>query len=154
MGSLSCIPTYCALEHLEVVEVGEVIEELRQPKVFLKAGSKYLILENDLELETKAIEICSREFDENFSSIVDLRSISPEELRRHFNKFIKLGGIGLYVYTTAWDIEQLYQYTQIAIQCGFKILAFTFAGGIHEKTVAALQWLRSHPSIEVVLKEV
>lgn len=143
---------YCPLQHLEVVELGEEIGELREPKVFLKDESKYLILENDLDLETKAIEICSREFDQNFSYIVDLRSISSEELRRHFTKFVKLGGIGLYVYTTAWDLEQLYQYSQIAIQSGIKILAFTFPAGINEKTEAALKWLNSNKSVKVVLK--
>lgn len=143
---------YCPLKHLELVEVGEEIQEFREPRVFLKEGSKYLILENDLELETKAVEICSREYDRNFSYIVDLRSISPQELRRHFSKFVKMGGIGLYVYTTAWDIEQLYQYTQIAIQCGINILAFTFPAGISEKTETALKWLKSQKNVEIVLK--
>lgn len=146
---------FCPMRLLEMVSISGVVnsDELKPPNVNIKQGSKFLILENDPQLEAKAIKICSKNLDDSFSYIVNLRELSSLQLRRTFQQFITQGGEGLYVYTTGSDIEQLYEYVSIACQTGMKKIVFTFTAGTHRRLETAMCWAKKQNIQIKIIKE-
>ena len=97
--------------------------------ITINQNTQYINLENDPFLEKHTISTLS-EKDENFSYICNLRSFSIEELTTIFTYFINAGGHTVYVYTTASDIQQMFDYAKAIVNSGLKNVIIEFSCSI------------------------
>lgn len=79
----------------------------------LNKNSKFLNLENDPQLEQYTLNELPK-LDKHFSYVTNMRLFSNEKLASVINDFKRRGGVGLWVYTTGSDIEQMKEYCSLA----------------------------------------
>jgi hypothetical protein len=87
--------------------------------------NKVLVLENDPTLD----EWTMKHFDGRVPYIVNLRSVmATNEFEEILNKFIKNYSKKIFVYTTGLDYEQMIDYVNRAVNCGFEEFEWVFNG--------------------------
>lgn len=116
---------YCFLTHDDY----EIIDSYSKKMTYkIDNGTKFINLENDPTLEDFTINHLSK-LDKNFSYILEASSLSKDELFDILIKFKNAGGIGIWQYTTASNIEQLYMFIDIGIEIGLKQFMIYFNAG-------------------------
>jgi hypothetical protein len=100
-----------------------------KPTYSIKPDTSYINLENDPKLEDFSKKYLQSK-DENYSYIVNLGHHSKEQLTDIFSEFVINGGHTVYVYTTGMKTDQMYQYFDIAYNCGINNFEFDFNSGI------------------------
>lgn len=110
------------------IKIVEFLDEERlEPFVdmWIDVFSDYITIENDAELEEKAVEQLKKlQKQEPFSYITQLRTFSKEELLDLFKMFVGDGNTPfektLYVYTTGLDWKQAEEFYLLAVEAGIK----------------------------------
>lgn len=100
-----------------------------KPTYSIKSDTSYINLENDPKLEDFSKKYLQSK-DENYSYIVNLGHHSKEQLTDIFSEFVINGGHTVYVYTTGMKTDQMYQYFDIAYNCGINNFEFDFNSGV------------------------
>lgn len=118
--------------------------------VVLNDNTKYINLENDPMLEEHTINYLSS-IDPHFSSIVNLRKFSVDELTTIFKEFKAKGGETVYVYTTGSDVPQMQDYSQAIINAGLKRVEFEFNAGFNDELNKVIDKLKSN-GIEIEIE--
>lgn len=94
----------------------------------LKTTTKWINLENDPDICRYTRDSLGK-IDRYFSSIRNMIHWRKQDFEKVFKEFISEGGEGVWLYTTGNDIEQMYLYTETAIECGIKKFIFNFNSG-------------------------
>lgn len=90
--------------------------------------SKYIVLENDMELPEESEKFLKAN-DPNFSTIYDLRAHCKNlVLANQLSAFKSAGGSHVYVYTTGMDVPQMYIYAASSLAAGLKNLHVHLVG--------------------------
>jgi hypothetical protein len=105
-----------------VKEIGE-FDRSDEVDFYIHKNTRLLNLENDPYLDSDAREYLLAN-DKNYSYITELRAFSPEKLSKLMKEFVANGGQTLYVYTTALDVQQLKEYSSVAIASGIQDFVF------------------------------
>lgn len=119
------------------------IDNSKAKYITINENTQYINLENDPFLEKHTIDSLSLK-DENFSYVRNLRSFSILELTTIFNDFIKAGGHTVYVYTTATDIQQMFDYSKAIINSGLKNVIFEFSSNPLNEVKNVTSYLESN----------
>lgn len=127
-------PSFMKIEHVKDYKPSDKISKLK----VIKEGTDYLNLENDPELELYTKDFLKHT---NFSYITCLREFSEEDLEKAMREFVSKGGHTLWMYTTGSDVEQMYDYSKIALKCGILEFSFYFNSGENEHILEFLTWL-------------
>jgi len=137
--------------YLEVLESEVITEYPKRSWLNYKIGenTKYIVLENDCELERKAIDYLETVDRWNYSYVKELIMFDEDNLKLVFDKFVKAGGKVVYVYTTGINNEQMYQYSTSAISSGIKKFEFYFNSGMDNNIRAFVSWLSGKDGISV-----
>ena len=106
----------------------------------IKENTKYINLENDAELEKHTLKHF-KEVDPNYSYVCNLRSFSQAELIKIFKEFKANGGETAYLYTTGFDVDQVFEYSYALQEAGITKIDFEFNSGITDKLQDALDTL-------------
>jgi hypothetical protein len=140
--------TYVDGSIIELVEIFDFDGFKDKPRSKIKDNSKVITFENDHELERNAVEELYK-LDKNFSFVTELRLFKKNQLLELTRKFVKQGGTTLYVYTTGIDVEQMYEYSEIAIQAGIQKFIFNFNCGINKDIQKFIDWLKTLKTVEI-----
>ena len=88
--------------------------------------NELLVLENDPVIDEYTIDLLGEfyNFPNNYSYIVNLRdTLATDE----YEKYLRIGEFKkIFIYTTGLDNEQMYDYTERAINCGVKEFEWVF----------------------------
>lgn len=145
---------YCSVREgvIEIVKTTEVpLAANGKLYHYISKDTKVINLENDFKLEKNAINYMEQVFkDKNYSYIKELRLYNKRQLKIVFEQFVKNGGDAVYVYTTGRDVEQMYEYSECAIECGLKKFIFQFKVGTDNNIQKFLDWLGKRANIKVV----
>jgi hypothetical protein len=106
----------------------------------IKTGTKYINLENDPKLESRAKDYL-RTVDKKYSYIVNLSEHSEDELDSILLEFKQMGGEVVYVYTTGSNIQQMYDYVSSALKADISRFEFEFNAGIDDGIEEFLDYL-------------
>jgi len=136
-------------EFLTILESEEIDDIPYGSKIVIRENTKYLNLENAWELEYDATEWLWKK-DRNFSYITEFGLLPEHGLKCQMEKFIENGGEHLYIYTTGRGIEQMYNYSKIALEVGIKSFVFNFHLGTNDKINEFIEWLKSHSKVEIL----
>ena len=113
----------------------------------LKPNSKYIILENDHEVDPEGHKILSK-IEENYSSLTALSKHSKEEIENVLKNFKENGGETVYVYTTGQNVNQMYEYTDAIINAGINNMKIDFNLGIKKDHKEFLETFKNDINIE------
>lgn len=137
-------------DNMEILETSEFISFPNPPKYFIQDGSKVINLENDFELEDDAVSYMSKNFNQKFSYIKDMRILESGDFLKIFTEFKEKGGDTVYVYTTGMDYEQMYEYSKHAVNCGLKKFIFDFNAGLDENINIFIKWLTERAEVTIL----
>lgn len=115
---------------------------------FIPKNTKYINLENDAELELKAIKYLD-DVDPNYSYITHLASFDIPQLIEIFTLFKQAGGEVVYVYTTGINVSQMFDYTEAAISAGLLRFEFEFNAGMDDAIQEFLDDFDSNTAISL-----
>jgi hypothetical protein len=113
----------------------------KNKKVVIAKNPSFINLENDPKPENHTIEYFKSQNLEP-SYIFNLRNFDKEDLIDVFSEFTVQGGHGVYIYTTAMDVEQMAMYCDAIIASDFNSVIFHFNSeidGRHEKIISKLK---------------
>lgn len=129
------------------------INELKINYYLYNENSEFLILENDLKLDSFIIKNFKNY---NYSYILNLRTVmNTGNLNKYIQDFVstflklKNNKPKLLIYTTGTDIKQIYDYTLTAIENGIKTMHFYFNEynikdeKWHKEILEFFKWLRN-----------
>lgn len=126
---------YCYSKAFDMNEYEELFE-FKLEDIFIKTTHSFnydksennvLVLENDPVLDKWTIE----HFDGRFPYILNLRSVmATNKFEELLNKF---SGKKIFVYTTGLDYDQIIDYVNRSIKCGFDEFEWVFNGFENEK---------------------
>lgn len=126
-----------------IVSESSFVDNSKEEYITINQNTQYINLENDPFLEKHTVDFLSKK-DKNFSYVRNLRSFSIEELTTIFNDFIKAGGHTVYVYTTATDIQQMFDYSKAIINAGLKNVVFEFSSNPPNEVKNITSYLESN----------
>ncbi len=92
----------------------------------LHPNDKYINLENDEALEDRTISRFAK-MGQSFSYITRLHKFNKAELTEIFRRFKANGGTVVYVYTTASNVKQMYEYFEAAMDAGLRNFEFEWS---------------------------
>ena len=143
---------YCSLKSgsINVLSVEEIDHYSNDVHYYIDKKSKVINLENDAEIEYEAREYMNKNFNRNYSFITELRLLNDRKLKQIFNEFTKIGGNTVYIYTTGRDVEQMYNYSKCAIECGLDKFIFQFNSGMDDKIKEFVSWLKQRAKVKIV----
>lgn len=98
----------------------------------INEGSSWINLENDPVLEKYTTEHLGN-IDKNFSYVTETHSITKDELIDILIEFRNKGGRGIWQYTTAMNIDQLYMFIDSGIEVGLKNFVINFNSGSNDE---------------------
>ncbi len=116
---------YCYITHDDY----EVITEYTKKKYYkINDCTKWINLENDPHLEKYTQDILGS-VDRNYSFILNTHDLLKSEIEEILTEFKNKGGTGIWQYTTAMDIEQLYMFIDTGIEVGLVNFEINFNAG-------------------------
>ncbi len=127
----------------------EVFDTSIKPTHTINENTKYINLENDPELEKRTVEFLSK-LDENYSYILNLHHYSEEALVEVFTQFKANGGQFVHVYTTGFNVPQMYSYHQAALTAGLVDFVFEFNSGITEGIQGFIEHAKKSSNVTIV----
>lgn len=116
---------YCYITHDNYKVVDNYV---KKKYYYIRSNTKFINLENDPFLESYTMDNLSN-LDKNYSYILDTQSLIKEELKSILIEFKSKGGSGIWQYTTAMAIEQLYMYIDTGIEVGLTDFVINFNSG-------------------------
>lgn len=117
------------------------------PKKSKDKQTKYINIENDPELEEYTYKHL-RKLDPNFSNIRNAIHWRREDFLKVLKEFKQQGGKGLWIYTTGLDVDQMYRYTQAAIDVGIDEFIFIFKGEETQELFDFATFLRNNEKVK------
>lgn len=116
----------------------------------IRKNTKVINLENDPCLERKAVDYMKEvletnskySFENEYSFIKELILFDKEDLKNVFEEFIEKGGETVFVYTTGRNVQQMYDYSNAAIEAGLNHFIFDFNSGTNEEIDNFVEWLK------------
>lgn len=139
-------------ENIVLVKKMEEVTDMNPVEPVLVVGSRVINLENDCQLEKNAIEYMKNNYFQ-YSYITQLREYSDSELKEIFVRFKENGGETVYIYTSGYDVPQMYDYSKLAIAAGLNHFIFEFTAGHNKKINRFLKDLGGIAKVEDITKE-
>ena len=134
---------YCTITHDDY----EIVKKYEKEKhFFVNTNTRYINIENDPWLEKYTTDHLTR-LDKNYSHITQARNLDKNDLMEIFTKFKANGGIGIWQYTTAMDIKQLYMFINIGIESGLTEFIVNFNNGRNIDIDELIIYYKSIPTI-------
>lgn len=112
-------------------------------------NAKYINLENDSVLETYTLKHCR---DGNISYVMNAFTLTRPELKKILQEFKDVGGIGIWQYTTAMDIDQLYMFINTGIDVGLSEFIINFNSGTNDDIDELIKKYQSNETIKFEAK--
>jgi hypothetical protein len=137
---------YChLLNDMELIEekIFSFEDEDKKLTYTINKNTQYINLENDPELEEYTKDFLNK-IDNNFSYILNLRKFSVADLIDVFNEFQENGGHTVYLYTTALDIPQMFDYSEALIKSNLKKIIFNFNAGLNDEILTVINYLEKN----------
>lgn len=101
---------------------------------FIAKNPNYINLENDPFLEDYTVNYFQRN-NQSLSHVLNSFSLTKDELKEILTEFKSKGGIGVWQYTTAMDIDQLYMFIDTGIKVGLTEFIMNFNAGSNQDIV-------------------
>lgn len=109
----------------------------------IRKDTKVINLENDPCLERNSKDYMEEIIKDNeYSLITELILFDKEDLKSVFKEFIEKGGETVFVYTTGRNVQQMYDYSNAAIEAGLNHFIFDFNSGTNEEIDNFVEWLK------------
>lgn len=113
-------------DYLEIVEA-EPVDNIEYATRFVcPDGTKVIVLENDWEIPNESFRMFAK-IDGKASMILELGLVPDIRLKQMLETFKNKGGDTVFVYTTGMGLEQMYNYSKIAISVGLTNFIFKFS---------------------------
>lgn len=135
---------YCFINHNSIIEY--IDEPVRKIDYYISEHASYINLENDPILEDYTV----RNFPDRsrISYIFNSFSLTQDELSCILQEFKSKGGYGIWQYTTAMDIDQLYMYINTGISVGLTDFIINFNAGTNKDIEDLIEFYKNlHGSI-------
>ncbi len=142
---------YSPVDELIIHETKEIgsSDEIPVP-VRYKIGEKTKVInfENDITIESAADVYMRVKFQGKYSYIKEMRLLTKWQWEDVLKQFKDAGGDTVYVYTTGRDVEQMYEYSNHALDAGLKKFIFHFNEGTSPGITTFLEWLNVRAVVE------
>lgn len=141
---ISYIGSYCTLLH----DNYQIIDNYKKKITYeITTNTKWINLENDPYLESYTITNLSN-IDRNYSYILESCNLDKSELTNILTEFKQQGGCGIWQYTTAMYIDQLYMYINTGIEVGLTNFEINFNAGRNMDIDSLINFYESNEKIK------